>query len=1368
MKDTKKIICILLSICMLTGLLPAGAMAAEAFAVDTVVEAEAGALGGAVTQEKDSTASGGVYITVSGEGRVDDPAAQEPDASYVFDIPADGTYEIWLLTNMVSESSDSFHYRWDGGEYARTGKVTSGFAWIKVTSAQLTKGQHTFDMVHRENGVMFDAWFVTNDPSKVPAEGAPATAEPGTSPGVDVGDLKEFSIPEGGSVMFEAEETTIDGSLATVQEYSQASGQKGVYMEREAKDQTGAELPGAIGFTLSAAKAGTYAVWGRYSAASDGSDSYYSSVGGAAYAKKSLNVTGDQNEFDWILLDNITITEGGSMTYRIRPRESKSVFDKFLVTSVRGYIPEGMVETLPQAGDEEVMPLPSDAYPAPTITPPAEHPRLLFRASDIPLIRANMESEQGTNAMAQFENHLAQTTDGVLEIPKDAGSSNYNGNLLGMIESHAFNYAINGDETSGNMAVSAIQNVLDTSVFADTSDITRAMGHTIFVASEVYDWCYPLLDDAAKKNIVIGCEIIAAQMEIGWPPNRQGAVVGHGGEAQLQRDLLSLGVATYDEYPDIYNYVAGRYLSEFVSPRNYWYTSGSYHQGTNYNAVRYAFDMWAQWIFYRMSGEKIFIDEAGDPMYQYIYYRRPDGASLREGDYSVETLNMPYEYYTKAMQATWLAAGFYSDPYLKMEYARMSQGYKSFAYTFSTLTPVQFFLFNDPDCTPRAVSELPYTRYFGSPNGLMVARTGWQDGIDAPVAMAFMKIGEQWAANHHHLDAGTFQIYYKGMLATDSGIYDAYGTSHDVNWNKETISHNGLLIYDPNETINGSAVNSGGQRRPGGEPNTMDIWMTDTYKTGEVLGAEFGPDPVEPEYSYISGDITAAYSDKVDEVRRSMLFMPTEDMDAPAIFFVMDKVVSSDASFKKTFLLHSLQEPEVSGNVTTIKRDTNGYNGKLVNQTLYPVDATIEKIGGAGSQWLINGINYVPNESTSANANEDLNYGWGRVEISPSTEAEEDYFLNAMYVSDADSEAALKQAELIETEQVLGARLSDRAAVFTKNKERLSGSITFTVPGSGEVKIAAAGLAAGAWTVTAGGSDAGAAIATDEGGIIYFTAPAGEITLTLTDPSAVREPVTVTLPEKEGIGIKIDGQYMYSDVEPTIIDDRTLVPMRAIFENLGADIAWDEATETVTGTRSGTTVTLTIGSTAAYVNGEEVTLDVPAMLIGDRTMVPIRFVSESLGAKVDWEAASRTVLISSPVEFNPLDPSAVQIIDATWSSDNGESENGYKAFDGNPNTRWAAEGVDEWIIFELAEEAQIVSFYTHFNNGASRVYGYELYASTDGVNFTKFLTHETSGSSDTETVTLDAPVTAKYIKYVGKGNTTNLWNSLQEIEFRTK
>ena len=86
-----------------------------------------------------------------------------------------------------------------------------------------------------------------------------------------------------------------------------------------------------------------------------------------------------------------------------------------------------------------------------------------------------------------------------------------------------------------------------------------------------------------------------------------------------------------------------------------------------------------------------------------------------------------------------------------------------------------------------------------------------------------------------------------------------------------------------------------------------------------------------------------------------MAFFDNDNEDIPALFFVMDKITSKDKSFKKTFLLHSLQEPEVSGNTTTIKRDTDGYNGKLVNQTLYPADARIEKVGGPGKQWFVSG-----------------------------------------------------------------------------------------------------------------------------------------------------------------------------------------------------------------------------------------------------------------------------------------------------------------------------------------------------------------------------------------------------------------------------
>ena len=1352
---------------LLAGFGSAAVFAETMFAAETPFEAEAGTLSGKMEKTKDAAASGGYFISVAEGERVDEPGTMQPEASYTFTVPADGEYEFWTKSHMKDDGADSFWARFDEEAYVYCGgKVSDGYTWKSHFTQQLTKGRHTLDLVHRENNTKFDMICITTDPDKSIGAEAGATSAPEVAPTAPAGlaDAQLVEIGETGSALFEAEDMTINEELASVGDNAAASGKRAVTFIKDAKEQMEAELPGAISFRLKAAR-GSYKIWMRYAAATDGNDSAYKSLNGAEYSSQPFSVTGSKENFAWTLVGSVKFVGEEEQTVRLRPRESGGIIDQFVVIKSATYVPEGLLSEAPEVGAETVQPLPSDAYPAPTITPPPEHPRLLFRASDIPTIKENMEKAQSENAIAKWQGFLSQETDGMLDAPKDTSSGNYNTSVLAIIESKAFDYAINGNRENGQKAVDAILNVLETSVFAPgAQDVTRPMGHTIFTASEVYDWCYDLLTDEQKKHIVILCQEIAHQMEIGWPPNKQGAVVGHGGETQLQRDLLSFGVATYDEYPDIYNYVAGRFLSEYLEPRNYWYQSHSYHQGYSYNNCRYNSDLWGQWIIYRMSGEKIFTDDARYPMYYTEYARRPDGAVFAEGDMDPDRIGVEPTYFTN-LQPLFFAAGFYSDPYLKYQTAIQSGGYNSFNYSFTTLTPVQFLLFNDPDTDVRPFSELPNTAYFGSPNGTMIARTGWEMGIESPVAMAYMRIGERWAANHHHLDAGTFQLYYKGMLAFNPGRYDAYGTEHDYNFNKETISHNGLLIYDPNETMPNNVVNSGGQKRLNvGEPATFDIWMDDDkYKMGEVLGQEAGPDALRPEYSYISGDVADAYSDKVSEVRRSMAFFDNDNADIPALFFVMDKVTSTDKSFKKTFLLHSMQEPEVNGNTTTIKRDTDGYNGKLVNQTLYPQDAKIEKVGGPGKQWLVNGKNYVPNGADE----QSTDLGWGRIEISPAAENETDYFLNAMYMTDADKTVEA-QAELIETDLLLGAKLDGTVALFVKDKARAQSDLTFTIPGDGEYRILVAGIAAGGWSISKDGVPLDMQIATEEGGVIYLNGGAGSYTLSYTDPSAQREPQELVIPEHEGITVKIDSKYMYTDVAPVLQNDRTMVPMRAIFENLGAEITWDEATETVTGIKDDVTVTLKIGDPAAYVNGREVTLDAPAILHDDRTLVPIRFVSEALGAKVDWEEASRTVFITPAKEYKPLSPYAVQIIDCEWSSDNGEFQNGYKAYDGDAETRWAAEGVGEWIIFELKEEADIASYYTQFYNGASRVYSYDLYASTDGVNYTLFLSTQTKGEGDVEEIKLDKPVRAKYIKMVGKANTVNGWNSLHEIEFRTQ
>lgn len=116
---------------------------------------------------------------------------------------------------------------------------------------------------------------------------------------------------------------------------------------------------------------------------------------------------------------------------------------------------------------------------------------------------------------------------------------------------------------------------------------------------------------------------------------------------------------------------------------------------------------------------------------------------------------------------------------------------------------------------------------------------------------------------------------------------------------------------------------------------------------------------------------------------------------------------------------------------------------------------------------------------------------------------------------------------------------------------------------------------------------------------------------------------------EDKIGIDIYGKEVTFDVMPVNINGRVLVPLRGIFETLGAKVAWDDATKTVLASRNGTNIKLTIDSKTAYINDKEITLDVAPGIMNSRTLVPVRFVSEALGEKVDWIDSTKTVVIVS-------------------------------------------------------------------------------------------------------------------------------------------
>jgi hypothetical protein len=126
----------------------------------------------------------------------------------------------------------------------------------------------------------------------------------------------------------------------------------------------------------------------------------------------------------------------------------------------------------------------------------------------------------------------------------------------------------------------------------------------------------------------------------------------------------------------------------------------------------------------------------------------------------------------------------------------------------------------------------------------------------------------------------------------------------------------------------------------------------------------------------------------------------------------------------------------------------------------------------------------------------------------------------------------------------------------------------------------------------------------------------------------------------QSIGIIVDGRPLKLDESPTLTNDRVLVPQRTIFEALGASISWDPSTKTVLATSQNHSVKLTVGETVAYINNQVIKLDVPPKIVDGRTMIPLRFISQALDAKVTWSQDARLVIVthtSTEAEIKSID-----------------------------------------------------------------------------------------------------------------------------------
>lgn len=149
----------------------------------------------------------------------------------------------------------------------------------------------------------------------------------------------------------------------------------------------------------------------------------------------------------------------------------------------------------------------------------------------------------------------------------------------------------------------------------------------------------------------------------------------------------------------------------------------------------------------------------------------------------------------------------------------------------------------------------------------------------------------------------------------------------------------------------------------------------------------------------------------------------------------------------------------------------------------------------------------------------------------------------------------------------------------------------------------------------------------------------GEIKYTLeTAPARINLVVTPAPPPPS---VFLNGNQLSFDVPPLIEDGRTLVPLRAIFEAMGAAVNWDDKTSTATGIKGDTRVVLQIGSTSPTINGVVHKLDVPGRIVSGRTLAPLRFVGEAFGGHVEWDGTTNRITITTAA--SGLTNSSVQV-----------------------------------------------------------------------------------------------------------------------------
>ncbi len=538
-------------------------------------------------------------------------------------------------------------------------------------------------------------------------------------------------------------------------------------------------------------------------------------------------------------------------------------------------------------------------------------------------------------------------------------------------------------------------------------------------------------------------------------------------------------------------------LKEAYKATNTYCSNGGYWEGQGYYGARFQGEVYFAYVWKVATGEDLFAsnNHIRNSVYYWIYGLRPDGASSREGDQTCVPSGCDRNRFIAE-----ILADYYQDGYF--------QWYAHYQGALTGGDWPDLVLYN-ANLQAQDPSTLPLYRNFQF--GHIVIRTGWDIGPGSEDTYFTFHIHD-WVSGHTHVDSNSFTLFRKGALAIDSGRYNGNTTdhSHERDYAIRTIAHNSITVYKPGEDF-GSFSNDGGQEFLFKESNADDpSYISDLYD-----GTRFDTSTLElfeagPGYYYMKGNATDAYhstgyhapSDgaeaKISNFTREVAFFPKVPYPALIVF---DRISSLNENWPKQWLLHSIHEPDVNGDITQVEVPNHIVNyggdlvtvsrneGKLFSKTLLPSSINIRKVGGTGYEFWVDdpGQNY-PLDPRLAS---DVEAGAWRVEIEPTLPVKDDTFLHVLYLTDA-SVSSMPPALLIDVDGMYGVEMDDQVTLFSKTGNPII-TVAYPVSGaSGTVTHLLTGLLPGTYYVTQNGAPiAGSPFTTGNQSSLLFESSGG-------------------------------------------------------------------------------------------------------------------------------------------------------------------------------------------------------------------------------------------------------------------------------------